>query len=78
MGLFQFLAKFFMGLTIGELFVVNLESGIVIFPKNFEFTFKNFIWMFTIKKDILQLKVEYQEAEVSFVSRFYFLILPKK
>ena len=31
LGLFQFLAKFFMGLTIGELFVVNLESGIVFF-----------------------------------------------
>ena len=56
-----------MGLTIGELFVVNLESGIVIFPKSFEFTFKNFIWMFTIKKEILQLKMEYQEVEVSFV-----------
>ena len=29
-----------MGLTIGELFVVNLESGIVFFQKTFQFTFQ--------------------------------------
>jgi hypothetical protein len=53
LGLFQFLAKFFMGLTIGELFVVNLEPSIV---KKFQFTFsKNFTSMFRITKGNFRL-----------------------
>ena len=67
MGLFQFLAKFFMGLTIGELFVVNLESGIVFFQKSFEFTFQktlHYCLQYKWKFQVLQIKMEYPEYNV--------------